>query len=172
MDVEAEEEIGPRLREIGISAADVRWVVLTHLHTDHAGGLYHFPHSEILLARAEYGVARGLLGRARGYLPHRWPEWFAPRLVDFGDEAVGQFPGSHRITRDGDVQLVPTPGHSAGHLSVIVKDGEDVFFLEIPAELTVFEVGDGYVLGAYEEQIDGERHVVEYRFTPRGMQEE
>ena len=35
--VEPEEEIGPRLRAIGISPVDVRWVVMTHLHTDHAG---------------------------------------------------------------------------------------------------------------------------------------
>src|SRR5271154_5248488 len=37
IDVTPEQEIGPRLREIGIHAADVRTVVLTHMHTDHAG---------------------------------------------------------------------------------------------------------------------------------------
>src|SRR5579884_1095241 len=42
-----DDEIGPQLRRIGIAPRDVRWVVLTHLHTDHAGGLAHFPASEI-----------------------------------------------------------------------------------------------------------------------------
>lgn len=129
MDVDPEEEIGQRLREIGISSADVRWVVLTHLHTDHAGGLHHFPGSRILVSRAEYETARGVGGRMRGYLPHRWPSWFAPQQVDFGDQPVGPFPRSHHLTNAGDVRLVPTPGHSAGHLSVIVADGDREIFL-------------------------------------------
>ena len=35
---------------------DVRWVVMTHLHTDHAGGLHHFPDNEILVTRDRAGV--------------------------------------------------------------------------------------------------------------------
>ena len=44
--VQPEDEIGPRLRALGFSPDDVRWVILTHLHTDHAGGLAHFPRSD------------------------------------------------------------------------------------------------------------------------------
>lgn len=129
MTVEPDEEIGPQLRTIGIEPADVRWVVLTHLHTDHAGGLHHLPSSEILVSRTEYESARGVLGRMRGYLPHRWPDWFAPRLVDFDGEAVGPFPRTHQLTDAGDVRLVPTPGHSAGHLSVLIADDDQEIFL-------------------------------------------
>ncbi|MEJ2217186.1 MAG: N-acyl homoserine lactonase family protein [Gemmatimonadota bacterium] len=127
--VRREEEIGPQLRRLGMTPGDVRWLVMTHLHTDHAGGLHHFPKSEILVSRTEYGAARGLRGKLRGYLPHRWPEWFAPRLVDFDNEPLGPFPRSLRLTRAGDVHLVPTPGHTAGHMSVIVNDGDRVLFL-------------------------------------------
>ena len=127
--VRPDEEIGPRLHQLGFAIDDVRWVVLTHLHTDHAGGLSHFPNSEILLSRAEYEVAKGFIGKLRGYLPHRWPEWFAPRLIDFATERVGPFPASFPLTRAGDVQIVPTPGHSAGHMSVVVSEGERVLFI-------------------------------------------
>jgi glyoxylase-like metal-dependent hydrolase (beta-lactamase superfamily II) len=41
--VEPDQEIGPQLAALGIRPSDVRWVVMTHLHTDHAGGLHHFP---------------------------------------------------------------------------------------------------------------------------------
>lgn len=40
-DVQEHEEIGPRMQAAGLSPRDVRWVVMTHLHTDHAGGLHH-----------------------------------------------------------------------------------------------------------------------------------
>ncbi|GIK42934.1 MAG: N-acyl homoserine lactonase family protein [Chloroflexota bacterium] len=123
------DEIGPQLRALGIPPAELRWLVMTHLHTDHAGGLYHFPQSEIFVSREEYELASGLMGRLRGYLPHHWPAWFKPRLVDFNPEPVGPFPESFTLTKAGDVHLVPTPGHTDGHLSVILQqDGLSYFF--------------------------------------------
>src|SRR5215207_7592183 len=64
--VAPEQEIGPQLAELGIAPADVRMVVLTHLHTDHAGGLGHFRDTEILVTPAELRHGAGLRGRIRG----------------------------------------------------------------------------------------------------------
>lgn len=122
--VEPEDEIGPQMRTHGLDPDDVRWLIMTHLHTDHAGGLHHFPKAEILVARREYEAASGLKGRLQGFLPNRWPRWFEPRLVDFKPEAFGPFPRSFTLTQAGDIHLVPTPGHTAGHLSVIADQGE------------------------------------------------
>lgn len=119
-----DEEIGPHLQRLGFSPDDVRWVVLTHLHTDHAGGLHHFPHARILVARAEYQQALGVGGQMRGYVPQHWPSWFAPELVDFQPVSFGPFPTSCALTQAGDVLLVPTAGHSAGHLSVLLVGSE------------------------------------------------
>src|SRR2546423_7635125 len=99
--VRPEEEIGPQLRSLGIAPEDVRWVVLTHLHTDHAGGLHHFPKTEILLSRAEFDVAAGWRGRLEGYL--LLPEWFSPTLIDFAPTALGPFPTSYTLTKPGDL---------------------------------------------------------------------
>src|SRR4051795_6767811 len=63
-----DDEIDRQLRRVGLSAGQVRWVVLTHLHTDHAGGLRHFEDAEIVIAADEWAAARGLGGWARGYL--------------------------------------------------------------------------------------------------------
>jgi len=119
--VTPEEEIGPQLHTLGIPPQEVRWLIMTHLHTDHAGGLSHFPNAEILVSRPEYQLAAGVKGRLRGYLPNHWPDWFSPRLVDFDPQPVGAFPESFTLTRAGDVHLVPTPGHTGGHLSVIFE---------------------------------------------------
>jgi N-acyl homoserine lactone hydrolase len=126
--VHPEDEIGPQMHALGIAPTDVRWVVMTHLHTDHAGGLHHFPKAAILVSRAEHQVASGFRGQVNGYLPQHWPTWFAPQLIDFAPEPFGPFPSSYSLTNAGDVHLVPTPGHTFGHLSVIVQEDEHALF--------------------------------------------
>ena len=124
-----EQEIGPQMQQRGLSPDDVRWVVLTHLHQDHEGGLQYFPHAEIMIARAEWQVAQGFAGRMGGYLNIRWPHWLAPTLIDFDPIPHGPFPGSYPVTSRGDVFVVPTPGHSVGHQSIVIVDGEHTLFI-------------------------------------------
>jgi N-acyl homoserine lactone hydrolase len=127
--IDREQEIGPRLRALGIGPRDVKRVVLTHLHMDHDGGLAHFPDSEILVAAGELQTAKGYLGRLRGYLPHRWPSWFDPKPLDLAAEPFGPFTASRRLTQAGDVIAVATPGHTADHISIVVQDGDINYFL-------------------------------------------
>ncbi len=122
--VRPEQEVGPQLDRLGLSPDAVRWVVLTHMHTDHAGGLAHFPKAEILVTRTEFEASSGVRGRVNGYLPQRRPEWLAPTLVDFTNEPFGPFPASRALTSAGDVHLLPTEGHSPGHMSVVLRDAD------------------------------------------------
>ncbi len=121
-DVKPEEEIGPQLRRVGIDPArDVQKVIMTHMHTDHAGGLSHFPGTEIMIQKDEYKAASGLTGILGGYLPHRWPEWLNPTLIEIPENQFGPFVNSFPVTKDKTVRIVATPGHVASHLSVIVE---------------------------------------------------
>jgi N-acyl homoserine lactone hydrolase len=123
--VEPEQEIGPQLRQLGIAPGDVRWVVMTHMHTDHAGGLHHFPGNEILVTRSEMEYGSGMRGRMRGYVANsRWPDWFSPNAIELGPEPFGPFPQSRRLTQAGDVTLIPLPGHTPGQIGVVVDDGD------------------------------------------------
>lgn len=126
--VQPEQEVGAQLHALGIHPNDVRRVILTHLHFDHVGGLHHFPHSEILVVRKAYQQAAGLLGQALGFLPQHWPTWFAPRLIDLAPQPYGGFPSSFKVTTAGDVILVPTPGHTGAHVSVILQDADVCYF--------------------------------------------
>jgi N-acyl homoserine lactone hydrolase len=121
-DIEPEQEIGPQLKSLGIGVRDVKTVVLTHLHIDHDGGLAHFPHSRVLADRDEIARTAGMAGAMRGYLPQRWPHWFAPQPLAWQPTRSCPFTRSAAITDAGDVVAVPTPGHTPSHVSVLVRD--------------------------------------------------
>jgi N-acyl homoserine lactone hydrolase len=127
--VAPEEEIGPQLQRLGIAPSDVRYVVLTHLHTDHAGGLHHFPHTEILVSQRDVDDATGLLGRLRGYPNQRLPRWFDPTIVQLSSAPYGPFPQSQPLTDAGDVTIIPLAGHTPGQIGVVVEDGDHVVLL-------------------------------------------
>jgi N-acyl homoserine lactone hydrolase len=109
---------------------------MTHLHTDHAGGLHHFHDNEVLVSRAEIDHAAGLRGRLRGYPNKRWPAWFRPTLVDLPADRFGPVPASMALTNEGDVTLVPVPGHSPGQLALVVEDGHHAVFLAADSSYT------------------------------------
>ena len=135
-DIEPDQEAGPQLRAIGIAAADVKRVVLTHMHIDHDGGLAAFPASEILVSPGELEIASGLTGRLRGYLPERWPTSFDPKPLSLDRASYGPFARSCRLTSDGAVVAAATPGHTRDHISVIVEDGDATVFIAGDASYT------------------------------------
>ena len=122
-DIEPEQEAGPQLRALGIAPSDVKLIVLTHLHIDHDGGLAAFPRARVMVSAGERAAAAGLVGRLNGYLPQRWPTHFDPEPFVFADEPFGPFARSRRLTADGALAALPTPGHTANHVSIVLDDG-------------------------------------------------
>lgn len=146
--------LAAQLDRRGIDRERVRWVVLSHLHNDHIGGLEPFAGADVYVSRVEWELARGVRGLIRGYVLRHWPAGITPRLVDFDGPAIGPFAGSHDLTGDGRLVLVPTPGHTAGHLGLLARDGEERFFLggdlahtpdELPPEIADFCRREGFV---------------------------
>jgi len=149
-DIDREQEIGKQLASIGVGARDVKTVVLTHMHIDHDGGLKDLPFSEVVAAPGELKIASGLAGQIRGYLPRRWPSGFDPKPLAFDAEPLGPFPASRRLTRDGVVVAIPTPGHTAHHISVAVRDQDATLLIAGDASYTEANLRAGLVDGVSE----------------------
>ncbi len=119
--IKPEEELPHQLAKIGFKTKDIKTVILTHMHGDHIGGLVHLEHCNILVSKTEYEMASSKKGAGNGYFQKNWPTWFQPNLITYSDGAEGNFASSQKITEDGKVIVVPTPGHSIGHQSILIK---------------------------------------------------
>jgi N-acyl homoserine lactone hydrolase len=101
-----------QVRARGTDPGAIGLVLMTHLHYDHASGATQFPNATFLVERREWDAAnRG--GMLQGYHgPHLDPalRW---RAIDVGAEAD--------LFGDGSVRLLHTPGHTPGHLSLLLR---------------------------------------------------
>jgi glyoxylase-like metal-dependent hydrolase (beta-lactamase superfamily II) len=121
----AGEDLPAQLRERGLDAAEIPLVVMTHLHFDHASGMSAFPNSTFVVSATEWEAAttdrRPLF---RGYRPAHFDYAFEYRTVDYDAQGITSYSTFGRtfdLFGDGSVRLAYTPGHSAGHQSVIAK---------------------------------------------------
>jgi N-acyl homoserine lactone hydrolase len=139
-----DEEIGPQLIRRGISPNDVRWVIITHSHFDHTQALYHFPNSEIVFSRADYDAVQAFR-LMRFDFPSKWPKGMKIRKIEYMNAPVGPFEQSYPFTRAGDVRLIPTPGHTLTHQSVVLRDGGMTYFFAGDASYDLPSLLDGTI---------------------------
>lgn len=122
--LDAAEPVVAQLAGLGLAAADVTDVVLTHLDLDHAGGIADFPAARIHVHAREHAAAMAAAGTRAGvrYIPAHWqhgPRW---ALFDDGGERWFGFEGVRALI-EPDVLLVPLAGHTVGHTGVAVRSG-------------------------------------------------
>ncbi len=137
-----DDEVAPQLARLGYEPHDLRWVVLSHLHTDHVGGIDAFAQAEVLVSRTEWEAAQGIGGRMRGYLPQYWPAAVEVTKVEFDGPPLGPFAASHALGPDGSLVLVPSPGHTRGHMSLLVRGPQSSFLLGGDAVLRASELDE------------------------------
>jgi glyoxylase-like metal-dependent hydrolase (beta-lactamase superfamily II) len=147
-EIAPEDEIGPQLRRLGIAPGDVRTVVLTHLHGDHMDGVGHLAGRDILVHEGEYRYVKSLQGRLNAAIGRQtWPAGFVPRTFAFLPEPLGPFSRSYPLTAAGDVVVVPTPGHTPGHSSIVVLNDGVSYFLAGDTSYTQRQLLEGCVDG-------------------------
>ena len=112
------EPIEESLFDIGIDVDDIRVVAVSHLHTDHAGGLKLFA-GKVPVHAQRREVAYGLAN-------HPEPERHAIFRVDFDDPSIDWQLADGEADIAPGITAVPTYGHTPGHQSFVVELDESV----------------------------------------------
>jgi N-acyl homoserine lactone hydrolase len=101
-----------QLQRRGLDPSAISHIVQTHLHMDHTGALGHFPQATVTVHERELEAARTAQPFENGYvrddLNHPGIEW-------------QPITGEHDLFGDGTIRLIETPGHSAGHMSILLS---------------------------------------------------
>lgn len=93
-----------QLQTLGLSPKDIHYVILSHLHMDHAGNNRFFKHAELIVQHDEMQAAKKPENEGRGYYRRDWDHNLRYRILH----------GSLDLFTDGRIVLEPLPGHTAG----------------------------------------------------------
>lgn len=120
-----DDTVAKNLERLGLRAEDVTTAVFSHLHFDHSGGIADVPQADLLVSRDEWQQLskphpdRDYLFRKHIKLPGA--KW---QPIDFAvtkDPLLAPFGGCYDVMGDGTLMLLPTPGHTVGSLSMLVR---------------------------------------------------
>ena len=130
-----EDALRHQFLKAGVSADQIRKVVFSHLHFDHVGGIADVPNAELLVGEREW---------AQLSEPHPEREWILREHIELpesnwrpvsfqktDDPMLSRFGGTFDVMGDGSLTLLPTPGHTPGSLSMLVRstDGPPVLLI-------------------------------------------
>ncbi len=127
LNIGPDDTLAKNLGRLGYAAAEVRTVVVSHLHFDHIGGIGEVPQAELLVSSDEWRLLssphpeRDFILREHIELPGA--QW---RQIDFtptDESLLAPFGSAHDVRGDGSMVLLPTPGHTPGSLSMLVRSG-------------------------------------------------
>jgi glyoxylase-like metal-dependent hydrolase (beta-lactamase superfamily II) len=115
------------LATIGYSPSDVETEILSHLHEDHIGGLSELRDADLLVSTSEWQELTKAAPEPQGFLrKHIQIPGLKRHQISFepaDDPALAPFTESLDVMGDGSLVLLPTPGHTAGSMSLLVRRG-------------------------------------------------
>jgi glyoxylase-like metal-dependent hydrolase (beta-lactamase superfamily II) len=149
--VNEDETLTAGLERLGYATTDVTTAVVSHLHQDHMGGVREIAHANLLVSADErrslhrpMAEARGLL---RGHIDLPDLKWIPVEFSGLDDPALRPFTRGHDMFGDGSLVMLPTPGHTPGSMSMLVRR------LEGPALLLAGDLT--YDVHAFERGVSG-----------------
>jgi glyoxylase-like metal-dependent hydrolase (beta-lactamase superfamily II) len=132
-------KVSANLRAAGIAADAISAVVISHAHGDHINGVLTkegslaFPNATYVMSKVEHDFWTGNPDLSKVGLPDAQKKDFTAgaqkhiaamkgsgKKLELVDGASKVFPG---------LEFVPTPGHTPGHMSFVLRDGKDELFI-------------------------------------------
>lgn len=110
--VSLDEAIVPQLARLGIEPSQISAIGISHYHGDHLAQIGHFPQATLFIGKADFEVIKANAGGAKLFAP--WVGGKSPLRLATGDRDV---------FGDGSVTMLSTPGHTPGHMSLLVRLG-------------------------------------------------
>jgi glyoxylase-like metal-dependent hydrolase (beta-lactamase superfamily II) len=120
----ARRPLAEHLSALRIAPADVALVINTHLHFDHCGDNRLFPGTPVVVQRAEYEAAQE-------------PAYTVPAWVEFAGASYRLLDGEAEVLPG--LTVVPTPGHTPGHQSIVLETGDERVIIAGQATYTAEE---------------------------------
>lgn len=155
-----------QLRADGTDPSEVAIVILTHLHVPQVGAVSEFPNSSFVVDNREWTAAQHRGAFKNGYIPRFIAHAFDWRLADFDASNIDSFATFGRsidLLGDGSVTLVSTPGHSVGHMSVVLRLGKREALICGDAAMTRASIDDGTVPASTQDEHNFKRSLREIR---------
>jgi glyoxylase-like metal-dependent hydrolase (beta-lactamase superfamily II) len=126
-------DVPAQLRARNLDPGEIPIVVMTHLHLDHSSAISEFPNSTFVVSEVEWKAATvGPRPLLNGYRRQHFNYAFDFRTVDFDRDGIDSYSSFARcfdLFGDGSIRLAYTPGHSAGHMSLILHLSEHDFVI-------------------------------------------
>jgi glyoxylase-like metal-dependent hydrolase (beta-lactamase superfamily II) len=120
-----DETLSVQLERLGYAAEEVAIAVLSHLHQDHIGGLGELRNARVVVTDDEYGLLNSPADEARGVLSRHIDlpglRWDRVRFDPLDDPDIAPFTHGYDLMGDRSMVLLPTPGHTPGSLSMLVR---------------------------------------------------
>lgn len=109
------------LASLGYKPSDIEYLVLSHLHSDHADGARQLIGAKhIVCSKDELdGATKKDLVTFFSFLPH-WRKGLPLETFEFEDTGIGPVGKSYDLFGDGTIQLVKLPGHTAGMCGALI----------------------------------------------------
>jgi len=150
----AERSVPEVVRARGVEPSAVSRVLVTHLHLDHASASGQWPHATVGDDRVARAAAEGQRGPGPYVKSHlaTIENW---REVDFAGPEAEAFESLGRtldLFGDGLVRLVSSPGHSPGHLSVLLRLRERYALILGDAMMSTLELREPVIDGIVVDQ--------------------
>lgn len=124
-DIPEDQTLTGQLTGLGYQPSDVSVAILSHLHQDHIGGLAELPNARIYVSQAEWDTVSEpraeLAGIMRNHIDLPGLSWTKVAPEATKDPSLQPFGQAQDLFGDGTLLLIPTPGHTPGSMSMIVR---------------------------------------------------